>query len=441
MAKRRASLKMPEEKKERCLAMLRQGKLSKREIANKLKINAGYVYKMAYEENVGQWKNEIDKVEELEGEKEMEKPEMKNLQNAVDVFGESPEENKDVENLDTNNEEDENMATATTRRRVSDDIKLQVAEDLESGMLGKEAAQKYGISQSTVSKISKELDVNRPKIVRPMRINSKINNSGKEEASTIVPLTNADTVEIFKGAHVICGLIAERHDIPCEEFIFSEAIPSNMMHNYDYQYKQCMEFIKNHITFSKSTYKLNSEETILASADIICYMTGCQSVLGALVKACFESRVNLTLMHYDTDIREYHPQVIFSHFRDENALHTISYLDKFLDQYKKGFMYKCTENELRALDEFYVIDRVHIGTNTTYDKFTKKGATKYAYICKSDADAWELYPKLAKEIIADKSENMCLYMIHITQEEDKWTYGYAFAKTYNFKTEKPEYRK
>lgn len=432
MAKRRASLKMSEEKKERCLAMLRHGKLSKREIANKLKINAGYVYKMAYEENVGQWKNETEKVEEIEGEKELEKP-VVNIKNAVDVFGETQESN---DNLDIK-EEDNSMTTASTRRKVSDDIKLQVAEDLEIGMLGKEVAQKYGISQSTVSKISKELEVNRPKIVRPMRINAS--NPNKEE-STIVPLSNTDTVEIFKGSHILCGLIAERHDIPCEEFIFNEAIPSNMMHNYDYQYKQCMEFIKNHVTFSKSTYKLNSEETIFASADIICYMTGCQSVLGALVKACFESHVNLTLMHYDTDIREYHPQVIFSHFRDENALHKISYLDKFLEQYKKGFLYKCTENDLRSLNEFYIIDRVHIGTNTTYDKYTKKGATKYVYICKSDADAWELYPKLAKEIISDKSENICLYMIHITQEEDKWIYGYAFAKTYNFKTEKPDRR-
>lgn len=435
MAKRRASSKMSDGKKEQCRAMLIEGKFTKREIANILRIDSGYVYRMYDEENIGHIRAELAEKEKEKLNKEQELPKSVKLKKQFDK--ETPTEIKEAmimveeETKEKTEGKKEVDNVISTREKLTQEDKINIALACEKGdMLRKDIAAQYNVSPATVSVIAKDMGV-----PPAQHYGFKKVNTTSSEKSTISPVDTTYIVEIFKGSHVTCGLIAERHDIPCTDFIFEEALPSNMMHQYDYQYNKCMEFIKEHITFSKSNYKLNSEDTIVASADIICYMTGCQSVLGALVKACFESRVNLTLMHYDTDIRDYHSQVIFSHFRDENNLHEISYLEEFLNQYNKAYFYKCTESDIKGSDGFYIVNRVNIGTNTTYDKYTKKGAVQNVYVCKNDGDAWELYPKLAKEIIQDKSENICLYMIPIEQSENEWKYGTAFAKTYNFKSE------
>jgi hypothetical protein len=219
--------------------------------------------------------------------------------------------------------------------------------------------------------------------------------------------------------------------MPCEKFIFQESLQPSQMHDYEWQYNVCRDFIRNNITFEES--RVN--KIVVASADLVVYMTGFQSALGALVKACFESNVNLTLMHYDTDVHDYHSQVIFSHFSDYNSLHRASYLVPFLEQYNEAYFYKCKEEDIVDLETFYIINMVNIGQNNVYDRTTKKEAIQEVYVCASDGDAWELYPKHAKNIMANTESNLCLYMIPVTQDGDSWSYNNAYAKTYNFKTE------
>ena len=402
MAKKRAALKLPEEKKNKCLEMLMEGKYTKREIANKLKINSGYVYRLASEANIGQLKNET-------GE------DVINVEESIDTMSEYVEESEITET--------EKVGNVRGKLTQEDRIKIAI-ECEESKLTRKEIGKKYGVSGTTVSNIAKEMGIPPAKQNKP-----------DPNDSTIEPINTSDITEVFKGAHVVCGLIAERHDIPVSEFIFDEALPPEKMHQYDWQYKTCVDFIDSHITFSKTNYKINAEESESASADLVVYMTGCQSAFGALIKACLDKHVNLTCMHYDTDIKDYHSQVIISHFRDENQTHSESYLASFLEQYSKAFFYKCSESDLINLDTIYIINKVNIGTNTTYDKYTKKGAIQQVYLCKNDGDAWELYPKLAKEILLNTNENLCLYLIPVDQDENGWQYNTAYAKTYNFKSE------
>lgn len=418
MAKNRASLKMPEEKKEKIIKLLQEGKMTKREIANKLKINSGYVYRLAAESNVG--------VAKAQAKKNMQQVQEQNQSTAEKIVESALElETTPVTKVKIN------MGKFTEEERV------QIALECEAHELSyTDIAKKWGCAQSTISRIAKELGVPSPvKDVEQKEETKeeaveveevKAEETKKVEPSNKITLLDEKDVEpIFKGSHVVCGLIAERHDMPCEEFIFEESLEPSMMHDYQYQYDICKSYIDRKISFSNDD---------VASADIICYMTGCQSVLGALVKSCFDSQVNLTLMHYDIDIKDYHPQVIFSHFKDENVVRKESYLTPFLEQYNNAFFYKCVENDIKNLKTFYIINKVNIGSHTTYDRYTK-GAIQVAYICKCDGDAWQLYPKLAKEIMNEKNHNFCLYLMPVDQSDNQWSFGTSLAKSYNFKSE------
>ena len=93
--------------------------------------------------------------------------------------------------------------------------------------------------------------------------------------------------------HAILGLCKGRHTLPqdCEGYVF-EVIedPTNVGVMYNHAYN---------ILHRMNIFKLDL------------YVTGLTPALVAVISACKTLNIDLVLWHYDRDINDYYPQVVF----------------------------------------------------------------------------------------------------------------------------------
>lgn len=118
---------------------------------------------------------------------------------------------------------------------------------------------------------------------------------------------------------IYAGLIKGRHQMPCEEYIFSGAIED--VHNYGVIRRHIMDWCVDHSIVPSlvngaavNGAAVNGAEDSLVyrceGVRLCVYVTGLTSVTVELVKAYMLNGISLTLLNYDSVSGEYREQFV-----------------------------------------------------------------------------------------------------------------------------------
>lgn len=240
------------------------------------------------------------------------------------------------------------------KRKVTNEVAAQILNDLKEEVLTQsELAQMYGVSPSLISKIKngrgrfKLVDVQpepEPELSEndetPKKLTKKQKKAEKlkekvssnvirvddgellaipiiedsltpkedqAQAEKIIMNSSFINQRIAVTQYVTCGMIANRHNLPTDTYIFQD-IDNKLLNDYQAQ----LWIAKSRIA------ELLSENPNSISKGVYMYVTGLTSVLASIIQACLDLKVNLTLLHYKPNEDAYYPQDIFTNFGEGN---------------------------------------------------------------------------------------------------------------------------
>lgn len=180
--------------------------------------------------------------------------------------------------------------------------------------------------------------------------------SAKSDAKEIVVQENNDNLEPINISESLrVGLVAERHDMPVDSFIFDKPISKKIMFDYDRLERLCKEFIEDNIDFDKDG---NSKQTLIV------YVTGIQCALSSLIKVANKMKVNLVLRHYNSDTDSYFRHVIWNEFGSKNIPDEI---EELLVNSKHSYTYNCTVDELLKNKNLFKVSKVLYKSDKSID--------------------------------------------------------------------------
>lgn len=269
----------------------------------------------------------------------------------------------------------------------NEEIAMDMLIDNENGMSYPQIGKKYNLSASTVfrhikkirellSNTSTEDESNNTKlepkeIEEPQEDNTSVTDNNVDE--------KYDGLNLFcsKNNLLICGLVADRHDMPIDLFIF-DTIDSDLMFDYYMQESMVREFILNHINF---------DEDGIPDKDIVLYLSGLQCALESVFLLCEELHINLTTAHYNTQINRYRFRNTISKYPTKWYNEKINSLRVISDEL---YQYKCNINDLVEGDYFYSITEVELDENFVITKRTTTIIQDYDLL-------WPLYGYIIKK--------------------------------------------
>lgn len=386
---------------------LREGKKTKKEIANKYKVDLGTIVNLSKQFNVGSIKpiivsSEVSTVIFEDNEKEVNKG---MEQNEKKYFGtiSSDEGGK--------------------REKISEEIALEMGIDLEGGKLTvKEIAEKYNVSVSTVYNYKKKFGLNKTgkKKIKKKSIkkpaSKKVNTKEQQEKNNDEKDKSSKPSKIIVGTKEILevGLIKDRHKMPdkIKDYIFDSPIREDLMFNYTKLDGIVSEFLLNNIRVRKDKYN-----NFVGEKDLVVYTTGLTCAVGAVCKMCRLNGINLTLMHYNNKTKFYEPQIIWNDFGRSN-------LGAATSKYSKSILIGCKEEELK--NEFYTIKIVDF---TSPDM---KNRNVDLYIFKDETYLWNSYSEILKEIMTEKDSKKTIYVELATLSDVRIIFKKRISQTSNF---------
>ena len=283
-------------------------------------------------------------------------------------------------------------------KKITDETILSIIEDYtDTDTPVKEIAAKYNIAASSVYYVLKRMDV--PLRDSKKAVPKKKKNKTKEETKKIEVVESTPSKpkskfsNIGMGRSLVCGLVSERHEMPANItlYIYERYLNSNLMFNFDEQYRIAREFIIEHIF-----------ENSMPVKDLIVYCTGIQSALAAVIKAAYDLGVNLILAHYDAYNKKYRYQLIWGDFTKESPIN--NKVIRFINVSESYQYYNCTYIDLD--------DTLFVVTFSNSDVGNKK-----VYVCASMADTYDLYLSILKKI-GGRLSKFALYADEYTIEED-----------------------
>ena len=272
------------------------------------------------------------------------------------------------------NDSDSTKDTVETKSRKKrktvhkEDIDL-VIEFVKDGYTSKQIAELTNLSLATISRIR----TNNRSECRLSRANTEqiVTTEDHETHSDIVPI----------GTSIRVGLVADRHNMPVNDFIFKTSLSKSIMFDYNRIEDICREYIDEMVDF------VNGK----AQQKLIVYVTGIQCVLSSLIKVTNEKKVNLTLRHYDSDSNTYHTHVIWDQFGGS----TPAEIDELLVNSKSSYTYKCDIKELIKNKTCIKVVEVHYNNDTV--------VYQDAYLVKSTDDMFMLVSDMMKKSDKDIS--------------------------------------
>ena len=265
------------------------------------------------------------------------------------------------------------------KTKLTDKLIAEIKEARELKMSCEEIEQMFNISKSTVYRALK-------KIKEEEEARSENEDADTTMASTILTVSETvvaenvnvgSTVEDFdtdlnmypigNGSHVKCGLVKERHEMPCQLYVFDEALTEQLMFDYKAQLEICEAFITEHVEFKNGK----------PCQDVVCYVTGIQCALAAFIRACHDNGVNLILRHYNNRYTKYAYQSIWSEFGETYP----DYMASLIGQSDKVCTYNVRLSEMKT-QHLYTVCVV------TYTK--DNAPITSLYLCASLADAYRV---------------------------------------------------
>ena len=284
--------------------------------------------------------------------------------------------------------------------KLTDELIAEIKEARELKMSYAEIGQMFNIGKSTIYRALKKIQE------EEARSDNKNEDADTIMVSTILTTTetvvaenvNVGTAEDFdvglnlypigNGLHIKCGLVKERHEMPCQLYVFDEALSEQLMFDYKAQLTTCEHFIDSNIKFNKDGS---------ACQDIVCYVTGIQCALAAFIKACHNKKVNLILRHYNSRFTKYAYQSIWSEFGEPYPDYVASLIGQSLAAYTYG----------HRLSE---IDTSHLYTVcvVTYD--ANNAPITVIYICSTLADAYRVNYTIVEDLMYKHNGSYQIYL-------------------------------
>lgn len=341
------------------------GKLSKRQIANKYKVDLAVVYKVA---------NMIrDEVAAVKADKVLE----------------SAEEIKVDEQIAETKDEQEEQKNKDTKfpTKIDDDTILKIIELAEEGIPKTKIVEETGVSYSTVCSYCKQFGVFNDERggntnAKKRRAKQKARKKATKQTTQIptnkgggdfteqqpeVKPVEQKPVEVEKPKHSLVelkkqeiikvGLIKDRHPMPTNKYIF-DRISTEDMFNYDRLEETVNNFLNTEIGFDSDE---NGEQ--IAKKSLQVFITGLPCASAALIKVCQQRHVNLTLLHFNNDKEDYIAQVIWNSFAPDDKV------SELFSNNGTVSLYDCTLDEI-VKDQFYSIKIVDFNSPNKADRKT-----------------------------------------------------------------------
>lgn len=281
-------------------------------------------------------------------------------------------------------------------KKIDDEIILQIAEDYDSSnMTVQQITEKYSVSKATVYRAIAATDINirKPRSKSTTKIDSQPKPPKKEkEVKAINSIPKFSNIGC--GSSLICGLVAERHDMPSNVglYIFEKQLSGSLMFNFDEQYEIAKKFIIEHV-FE------NNDKPI---KDLIVYCTGIQSALASVIRAAYDLRVNLILAHYDAYNKKYKHQLMWGGFTEESPIN--DKIVKLINTCTSYRYYNCKYQDID--DTLFTV--TYNGSN----------GIKKIFVCASIGDMYDLYLNTIKKLSGSSTE-FGLYADEYTIEGSK----------------------
>ena len=264
--------------------------------------------------------------------------------------------------------------------KLNDKLIKEICEARELKMTIGEICELYSIAKSTV--------------YRALKKGNKVTTT-EESAIAIMPAENInvmaasiepDLYPVGNGAHIKCGLVKERHEMPTELYVFDTALNEQLMFDYKAQLEACEHFIDNNVKFNEGS----------ACQDIVCYVTGLQCALAAFIKACRDKKVNLILRHYNSRFTKYAYQSIWNDFGEAYP----EYMASLIGQASAVYTYN---NRLSEIDtkHLYTVCVVMYDDNAPITTI---------YICGSLSDAYRVNYTIVEELMYKHVGNYQVYL-------------------------------
>lgn len=259
----------------------------------------------------------------------------------------------------------EDVKSPKKKKFLTDEEKDTLMELFRDGYTGEEVADLLGVSLSTVYRIKNK----KPKTEKKQ----------KQATPALVQLSQTN---------IRVGLVADRHIMPVNDYIFKSTLDESLMFDYDRIENICREYIEDMIDFDTEG---NAEQSLTV------YVTGIQCVLSSLIKVTNEMRVNLTLRHYDNKNDSYHTHVIWDKFSKVDLPASIS---EMLVNSRNSFTYKCNVKELVESKTLVKVAKVYQDAD---------GRTKYQDIilCANTSSAFEVMQDVLNNL--DRSEKIVVF--------------------------------
>ena len=217
---------------------------------------------------------------------------------------------------------------------------------------------------------------------------------------------------------VTIGMVSDRHDIGNISYLFEGPLDNDQIQNLKWQESVVHKFITEHFEFDKDGN---------ATKYLTLYCTGIQVILASIIKVCYERHVNLVLKHYINSESDYISQTLINSFGNQTE---IFHPFKKLEKSGKIYLYNTDINDIFSCSQMYSISlNVHEEDSIRF----KSGECAYI-LCKSEEDAWSLYPKFVKIIqnnTGNEKNSVLFTVININTESFTW--GDNISKSYNFK--------
>jgi len=357
--KRPATCTLDEYQVEEIKNLLSLGK-KERDIATIYKCKVGDIYKIKQEMNDQQAEQQKNTVEV-------------GIVNIDDLI---PLPVKEETTSDDTSKEEE---TKIKRKRITAAEKESICKDLRKGITAAVIAEKYNISTSSVFRIKSEYKMAYAKTLKE----SSVKQQQLFDPNKLVRIQN--------GSYVKLGLVADRHDIrPVDTYIF-ETFDPDLMFNYEKQDQMAKEVLLKKIPFSYGK----------PLKGLMLYVTGLQSALVSVIKACQELKIPLIVMHHNSDDDSYMPQ----YYTDDNKEDIVSKIPAVLENYIKRVrtvqLYNCRAEDLVEAKELFEI------RECTYDalpgSITRQVIATDTIIFINKFAAWEYFRLKAEEAEPKKS--------------------------------------
>lgn len=439
MGRRKTALKVdvPEEKLDpkiaQILADLREGKLSKKEIANKNKVNLSVVCRVMKSDNfdpsqIKEQKEENPNVTVIASSSNAEQQTIEECEEASlkDIYD---ADDKSENRGDKMNKEKRGGYRSGPKAKLSDEKIIKMISDIEALETIKHAAlQKIandnGVSISSVYRYGREFGLipevqkreKKPTIkTKPIK---KVNNKKKKVAEK--KPVEKEIVVYHKANYEVLqvGMFIGRHEMPIyvNKFIFNRPISKNNLFDFEMMDATVEKFIKDNFKLA-----IDEDGVYYSDKEMILYLTGLSSALASIIKLTAKYNINLTLAHFNHETGLYSLQRIW----DKPAKSNNPYQD-IIGNYTTTTWYKCDYDDIKSLDKFYIVQVVNFSGEDKYDRESD------VYIYAHEEMMWEHYYKLLTEVMSNRSKYLSIFVKTAHIKNEKIQFDTVIGRASNF---------